>query len=312
MLSSADGPQDMQHFTQAGAAAYLVKPIKQSELFNAIVAHLGVAVEDFVANVPSSFEHAERPLKILLAEDSYVNQQLAVGLLTRWGHTVVVANNGLEAVAALDKEKFDVVLMDVQMPEMDGFQATAVIRENEMRRGGHIWIIAMTAHAMAGDREECLAAGMDAYVAKPIRREHLQAALLQAPQTTMATSAEQNTSPHTKIAAPILDWEAALANVEGNAEMWRELANLVLVECPKMLTLLKSSLEKQDAASVRRAVHTMKSNFRLMGATSVSTQAEQFEMLAKSNQLAEITQALPAYEIAVEEALSAIREQMRR
>ncbi len=100
MLSSADGPQDMQLFTQAGAAAYLVKPIKQSELFNAIVAHLGVAVEEIVANVPPAMERTERPLKILLAEDSYVNQQLAVGLLTRWGHTVVIANNGLEAVAA--------------------------------------------------------------------------------------------------------------------------------------------------------------------------------------------------------------------
>ncbi len=95
--------------------------------------------------------------------------------------------------------------MDVQMPEMDGFQATAVIRENEMRRGGHTWIIAMTAHAMAGDREECLAAGMDAYVAKPIRREQLQAALLQAPQATIALSPQQSTSPLTKIASPVLD-----------------------------------------------------------------------------------------------------------
>jgi two-component system, sensor histidine kinase and response regulator len=110
----------------------------------------------------------------LLAEDSSTNQRLAVGILSKWGHQVTVANNGREAVAAVGKESFDLVLMDVQMPEMDGYQATAVIREREAGKNIRIPIVAMTAHAMKGDREECLAAGMDGYVAKPIRRAELE------------------------------------------------------------------------------------------------------------------------------------------
>ncbi len=114
-----------------------------------------------------------RPLQVLLAEDSLVNQKLAVGLLEKHGHTVVVANDGREAVAALETRNFDLVLMDVQMPEMDGFEATAAIRAREQQTGTHIPIIAMTAHAMKGDRERCLEAGMDDYVAKPIRAKQL-------------------------------------------------------------------------------------------------------------------------------------------
>ncbi len=174
MLTSGDGPGDIERCEKVGGAAHLMKPIKQSELFDAIVRVLGIAQQADLA--PSDVPAAPgiRPLRILLAEDSFANQRLAVGVLSKWGHTVTVANNGHEALAALDKEPFDLVLMDVQMPEMDGYQATAVIRERESRSGGHLPIIAMTAHAMKGDREECLAAGMDGYVAKPIRRAELQ------------------------------------------------------------------------------------------------------------------------------------------
>jgi two-component system, sensor histidine kinase and response regulator len=175
MLTSGDGPGDIERCEKVGGAAHLMKPIKQSELFDAIVRVLGIAQQAELA--PGEAAPAApgiRPLRILLAEDSFPNQRLAVGVLSKWGHTVTVANNGHEALAALDKQPFDLVLMDVQMPEMDGYQATAVIRERESRLGGHLPIVAMTAHAMKGDREECLAAGMDGYVAKPIRRAELQ------------------------------------------------------------------------------------------------------------------------------------------
>ncbi len=119
-----------------------------------------------------------RSLKILLAEDSHANQMLALGVLRKWGHSLTVANNGLEAVAAFTQEKYDVILMDVQMPEMDGLQATAVIRTMEQQQGGHIPIVAMTANAMKGDREECVQAGMDEYVTKPIRWPDLRQALI--------------------------------------------------------------------------------------------------------------------------------------
>ena len=116
-------------------------------------------------------------MKILLAEDSDANQQLALGVLRKWGHTLTIANNGHEAVAAFERDTYDVILMDVQMPEMDGLQATALIREQEQQRGRHVPIIAMTANAMKGDREECVEAGMDEYVTKPIRWTELRQAL---------------------------------------------------------------------------------------------------------------------------------------
>jgi two-component system sensor histidine kinase/response regulator len=111
---------------------------------------------------------ATRSLRVLLAEDNVVNQRVAVGLLKKRGHEVVVTVNGLEAIAALERDSFDVVLMDVQMPEMGGLEATAAIRQRERQSGGHVRILAMTAHAMTGDRERCLAAGMDGYLSKPI------------------------------------------------------------------------------------------------------------------------------------------------
>jgi two-component system, sensor histidine kinase and response regulator len=198
MLTSGDGPGDIERCEKVGGAAHLMKPIKQSELFDAIVRVLGIAQHAELAPgdaVPPA--PAIRPLRILLAEDSFPNQRLAVGVLSKWGHTVNVANNGHEALAALDKEPFDLVLMDVQMPEMDGYQATAVIRERESRLGGHLPIVAMTAHAMKGDREECLAAGMDGYVAKPIRRAELQKVIQEilGPDAT-GDSATQASAPH--------------------------------------------------------------------------------------------------------------------
>jgi two-component system, sensor histidine kinase and response regulator len=175
MLSSGDGQGDVDRCRKVGGSAHLIKPIKQSELFDAIATSLGVIDEpNAAANETTVAAVKMRPLRILLAEDSLTNQRLAVGILSKWGHQVTVANNGREAVAAADKEPFDLVLMDVQMPEMDGYQATAVIREREVGKNRRLPIVAMTAHAMKGDREECLAAGMDAYVAKPIRRAELE------------------------------------------------------------------------------------------------------------------------------------------
>jgi CheY-like chemotaxis protein len=177
MLTSGDGPDDIARCKSLGGAAHLIKPVKQSDLFDAIVAASGIAERVEEKSEPETKPSGMQPLRILLAEDSYANQRLAVGLLSKWGHDVTVANNGREAVTKLEEGDFDLILMDVQMPEMDGYQATAVIRERELRTANHIPIIAMTAHAMKGDREECLAAGMDEYVSKPIRLADLRSAI---------------------------------------------------------------------------------------------------------------------------------------
>jgi two-component system, sensor histidine kinase and response regulator len=183
MLSSAGHQGDGNRCRQLGIDAYLLKPIQQSELRAAILAALSGSGKrqdgDSLVTRHSLREAREtqRPLRILLAEDNRVNQILAKRLLERRGHTVCVANNGLEALAQLETSRFDVVLMDVQMPEMDGFEATRVIREKEQIDGKHQTVIALTAHAMKGDQELCLAAGMDGYLSKPLQSAELFAAI---------------------------------------------------------------------------------------------------------------------------------------
>jgi signal transduction histidine kinase/DNA-binding response OmpR family regulator len=175
VLTSGARPDDMKRCNELDVIAHLMKPVKQSELFNAIGMSLQLAVPEDEGEVETvGVGKVELPpLRILLVEDSVVNQKLALGVLKRKGHSVVVAENGKEAIAALSSQQFDVVLMDVEMPEMDGLEATAVIRVKEKQTGEHVPIVAMTAHAMKGDRQRCLEAGMDDYVSKPIRAQQL-------------------------------------------------------------------------------------------------------------------------------------------
>jgi len=176
MLSSAGQRGDAKRCRELGVAAYLTKPVRQRELLDAILIALGTRPAGEAA--PSlvtrhSLRENSGHFRILLVEDNAVNQLLAVRLLEKGGHAVAVAGNGKEALATLKKQSFDLILMDVQMPEMDGFEATAAIRDLEKESGKHSPIIAMTAHSMAGDKERCLEAGMDDYISKPIRPEEL-------------------------------------------------------------------------------------------------------------------------------------------
>ncbi|MDE3179924.1 MAG: response regulator, partial [Acidobacteriota bacterium] len=176
MLSSAGQRGDAARCRELGVAAYLTKPVRQSDLREAILRVLAgpqceAKPRDLVTRY--SLREGSRALRILLAEDNRVNQQLAVRLLEKNGHSVMVAANGREALESLGRETFDLILMDVQMPIMGGLEATAAIRELESKRGGHVPIVAMTAHAMKGDSERCLNAGMDAYISKPIDSKQL-------------------------------------------------------------------------------------------------------------------------------------------
>jgi two-component system, sensor histidine kinase and response regulator len=179
LLTSAGQPGDAARCRELGVAAYLTKPIKRSELRSALLLALSVrpAEQDPPALVTRhSLREARHPGRILLVEDNPVNELVARRLLQKRGHTVVVANNGREALAMLDQAaylRFDCVLMDVQMPEMDGFECTAIIRDREEKTGSRLPIVAMTAHAMKGDEARCLAAGMDGYLSKPIDPDEL-------------------------------------------------------------------------------------------------------------------------------------------
>jgi CheY-like chemotaxis protein len=180
LLSSADQLDNAERLRELRIAAHLLKPIRQSSLMNTIMNVLSVSPKpktetEFAHD--SSLGEAEESLNILLAEANAINQKLAIRILEKRGHSVTMVADGKEALEALSENEFDAILMDVQMPEMDGLEATRAIRETERDSGKHIPIIAMTAHVMKGDRERCLEAGMDGYVSKPIKIKELFAAI---------------------------------------------------------------------------------------------------------------------------------------
>src|SRR5262249_37791223 len=204
-----------------------------------------------------------RPLHILLAEDNSVNQLLAIRLLEKRGHRVTVTSNGQEALAALENDDFDALLMDVQMPVMDGFEATAAIRERERLTGAHLPVVAMTAHAMKGDREKCLERGMDGYVSKPLQAGDLYA-VIEDVASAGAKSAGQESCEATSRSGPVLrvsaavDLTAALERTGGDVELLRELAGVFCSDCPRLLSHVRSALDARDAKRLKEAAHALK------------------------------------------------------
>ncbi len=202
LLTSGDQHGDAERCRVLGIARYLLKPVKQSELVDAIINALEKKShkqkqDDFSSEAPSSSRGNSRPLRVLLAEDNRLNQTLVIRMLEKAGHSVKLATNGREALELLGGADFDVVLMDLQMPVMDGLEATAAIREKEKASGGHIPIIAVTAHALKGDRERCLENGMDGYISKPVQPGLLLAELA---QVTLNRAPEKGTSPAQELA----------------------------------------------------------------------------------------------------------------
>jgi two-component system sensor histidine kinase/response regulator len=279
MLSSANRGEDAARCRQLGVSAYLTKPIRQSSLLDAIMTSLGpLAV--MVDHVPVAAQAqvsrlAPRPLRLLLAEDNAVNQRLAVSLLEKRGHHVVVVENGREAIEAFHKERFDAVLMDVQMPDMDGFEATEKIRAREAEAGGHTPIVAMTAHALRGDRERCLAAGMDAYIAKPLNPRELFEVLdglCSAGGSCEAASAEPPAQR-----APV-DLAAVLKRMDGDVELLKTLAALFLSESPQRMSEIRQAISERDGSKLMRSAHTFKGSVANFGATEAVEAAQRLEI----------------------------------
>jgi CheY-like chemotaxis protein len=291
LLTSAGRPGDGARCRKLGIAGFLNKPVKQSELLDTIAA---VMAGEKAAAVPSADGITQagrlstRPLRILLAEDNPVNQEVASRILEKRGHVVVVVENGRQAVDALAPgamEPFHVVLMDVQMPEMDGLDATAVIRDREKLRGAHIPIVAMTAHAMEGDRERCLEAGMDGYVTKPVEAERLVEAV--------------------EDAAGRFDPLAAAARLGGDRHLLRDLLAIFLAECPAMVSNIRKAIDAGDATSLRHAAHALKGSVANFAAPRPFAAAQLLERMGIDDDLSGARLALDE----LEEALIVFRKE---
>jgi PAS domain S-box-containing protein len=290
MLTSGGQPGDAARCQELGFAAYLTKPVKQAELWRALVRATDTSRPVSTPQASQPGPATARPLRVLLAEDNPINQKLAVRLLERQGHTVVIANNGREAVDAIFGDRvgpFDVVLMDVQMPEMDGLEATAAIREREAKNGSHIPIVAMTAHAMKGDEGRCLTAGMDAYVSKPVKPEALFAVLEKLVLVTTSIPAVESGS-----LVRLTKWDQALAHVSGDVDLLRELASIFVDEWPRWLASLQDGLAGGDGPLVQRIAHTVKGSLGTFAAKAAHAAAWELESRAANGKLAEGPAAL--------------------
>ncbi len=325
MLSSADRQTDAARCRRLGMAAYLVKPVTADELQIAILAALSDAMRDkrtavgATARLERTRPETTRPetgaasaqpskeLRILLAEDNLVNQRVALHILRKANHSVHAVVNGREAVEALEREPFDLVLMDVQMPEMDGFEATDAIRIREKISGKHMPIVAMTAHAMAGDRDRCLAAGMDDYISKPVHGPDLLR-LLQKFAPPSAPVVAPVSAPRATVAPrgdkPVFDRETALDRVNGEAELLDEVIELFLTDAPNRLAEVRTALEQGDPKRLQMAAHSLKGAAGYVGADRTSAQALKLEELGRRG---ELSQAVDEYQL-LEREVESLRE----
>jgi len=309
MLSSAGHRGDAARCRELGIASYLLKPVRQTELRQAIERVLGAknatTPPTMVTRDSLRKEHSPAgSLNILLAEDNEVNQRLAVRLIERRGHTVFAVSNGREALSALEAGAYDLVLMDVQMPEMDGIEATQAVRKKEELTGRHQPVVAMTALVMSGDRERCLEAGMDGYLAKPIRAQELDDVLesygskrnachpVDAAASTPAQGGEPNGNAGVEPAlGEAIGLDELLERVEGDRAFLSELAEIFRSDCPRQIESISDAIARQDSQSVKRTSHALKGALSNLAAGRAKDMAAALEHMASEGDL---TAARPA------------------
>jgi CheY-like chemotaxis protein len=302
---------DVARCADCGVKLCLTKPVGQSELLDAILSALGaIAVEERLmeASVPAAQKRKGRPLKILLTEDNPVNQKLAIRLLEKAGHRVTLAGTGREALKAWENAGspgFDVVLMDIQMPEMDGMEAALAIRSREKESGKHIPILAMTANAMRGDKEKYLACGMDGYISKPIHPEGLFAEI---ERCLAIVGGGKSMTENSREVKEQIDRVSLLERVEGDQELLAEMIHLFQEDAPKLLAKMRDALQRGDMALLERSAHSLKGAMGNLSARAAADAASHLEKDAKNKDAKSARESLAEVERAVNYLLPALAE----
>jgi CheY-like chemotaxis protein len=312
MLTSAGQQGDADHCRRLGLTSYIVKPIRMSELHSAILTVLG---QQKITSQPAQVIHdcsqPLRPLRILLAEDNRVNQVVATKTLERMGHSVVVANNGGEALSILATEPFDLVLMDVQMPEMDGLAATRKVREHEKQTCSHVPIIAMTAHAMTGDRERCLDAGMDGYVSKPIDGKKLEqeiASVIISGTSGVADAMKPEQEVATAVNVIVWDAVGTLERLGGDEALFYEVVRIFLEDIPGHLAGLRRAIREGDLEAIERIGHSLKGEMAYLGVSSLQDKARELESMGKESELGNAARLFAVFESEISIVVKAMRD----
>src|ERR1700733_8380038 len=292
MLTSGGQRGEANLCRRLGISAYLLKPVLKADLMAAILKALSQRQGEKRASpllvTRCTLRESARKLRILVAEDNEVNQRVIIRVLQKMGHTPVLAQTGKEALALASAEKFDLAFMDVQMPEMDGLAATAAIRKSETNSRAHLPIFAMTAHAMTGDRERCLEAGMDGYITKPVRFSDIE--------QTLAGLAGTPGTPAEPAQAASWNKVEALDRIGGDEELLREVCQIFLEESPKLLKKLQQAVAAGDTDGVVRAAHSLKGESSYLSASGTSRAARQLEEMGHNKDLSHARDTLAVLE----------------
>ncbi len=325
MLTSIGSPETSSNAPAVNFAALLTKPIKQSHLYNVLNQILDESLIQVkpARSIPAQSNQQlapQLPLRILLAEDNIVNQKVALHLLQKIGYQADVASNGLEVLEALQRLVYDVVLMDVQMPKMDGLTATRRICQ-EWPETARPRIIAMTANAMQGDREECLNAGMDDYVSKPIRLEELIQALKRNAGELLRAGGEiplshrvtaSSSSPLAPINSKVLQSFREMVGGENASEIVAEMIDCYLEDAPKLIQAIATAITQTDAIALRRTAHNLKSSSATLGATNLANLCQELEVISHRGDTKSVIDKLPQLEAEFARVKSALQLELQQ
>jgi signal transduction histidine kinase/DNA-binding response OmpR family regulator len=306
LLSSAPCAADRDRCKQLRIVRTIVKPIRRAVLQEALEAAFGGATPAGVAKASASSPRAMPALRILLAEDNPVNQRLAFRLLEKMGHRVWLAHNGQETVDMVQARQFDLVLIDVQMPIMNGLEATLRIRALERGTGGHVPILAITAHAMKGDRERCIEVGMDGYIAKPVRAEALDEEIRRV--ISMGKGKKPENSSDTAAVEPALDQAELLARVEGDRELLQDLVRIFREDCPRQVQALREAIGSNNTQEIAAGSHALKGMLANLAGRRARAVAAGLEQSARHGELEKVRQQLPELELEIGRLAQALEE----
>ena len=326
MFTSGGQAGDAARCRTLGVSAFLTKPVSLRTLQQVVLQILSGStnrsasssstaskeVDAMPAAPHSAPKSADRaPLRVLLVEDNVVNQKMTVTMLSKRGHQVSVAGDGEEALRVLDKERFDVVLMDVHMPKMGGFETTQAIRAREQKSGAHLPIVALTALAMTGDREACLKAGMDGYISKPVTAADLFGTLEKLFPNRGGSATPPAAAPRHRVRADVLDRAKLDQNMEGDEEMLRDIVATFVQDVPQREREVLDALAKGDAPLLARAVHTLKGQLMALAAGPASDAAVRLEILARCGNLAEAEGVVGELQAELAQLLPVLRDLTR-
>lgn len=313
MLTSTEQKEDRTQYEAFGVTGFMTKPLRSTELQGALLRALGKEVPEPRKTKKPFAQQSQQQLRLLVAEDNPVNQKLALRVLQKWKHEAVIVHNGQEAYDLLLRDTtFDAVLMDVEMPVMNGFEATAKIRTHEQAAGTHLPIIAMTAHAMVGDKERCLTAGMDGYITKPLRSDELFTILEDIAAHVRGRAAPQSTENSTP-PEETFDRQELLALLDGDVTLLTELTEIFWENSPALIAQMRSALTDRDPHTLTYAAHTLKGsvgNFAAKRALTLITEVEHIGMGQDSSRAKATLDALEAELFSLRTALSSLREEL--